>query len=262
VIIGGGGRTEKILAKIVQLAGGNGAKIVVFPMASGVPDESGPQQAQEFKTLGAGEAFSLKLSRQQADTDSALQLLNGATGVYFTGGDQSRLTAALKGTKVETWMHHFYQRGGILAGTSAGAAVMSQVMITGEVQRPVGDSTFNTIEAENIVTKDGFGFVTDAIIDQHFVRRRRHNRLLSLVLEHSQLVGIGIDENTAIWLKPDHTFEVMGENAVLIYDATKAAAKREAAGYGLRASSLRCHVLRQGSIYDLKSKKVKRLQAE
>jgi cyanophycinase len=259
VIIGGGSRTEKIMARFVELCGGKNAKIAVFPMASSVPDESGPEQAQEIKDLGAGAAFSLKLTRRQAELDSALQLLNGVTGVFFTGGDQSRLTAALKGTKVETWLHQFYQRGGVLAGTSAGAAVMSQIMITGDLHRPVGDSTFNTIEAENVVTTNGFGFITDAVVDQHFVRRRRHNRLISVVLERPELVGIGIDESTAIWVKPDHTFEVLGESAVLVYDATKGKSQREATGYHLRGEGMRLHVLRHGAIYDLRKRKVKRL---
>lgn len=259
VIIGGGSRTEKIMTKFVELSGGKSAKIVVFPMASGVPDESGPEHAQEIKEHGAGEAFSLKLTRRQAEMDSALQLLNGVTGVFFTGGDQSRLTAALKGTKVETWLHQFYQRGGVLAGTSAGAAVMSQIMITGDQRRPVADSSFNTIEAENIITSAGFGFIGDAIVDQHFVRRRRHNRLISLVLENPKLLGIGIDESTAIWVKPDHTFEVLGESAVLVYDATKGKSQRDASGYFLRGEGMRLHVLRHGAIYDLRAKKVKRL---
>lgn len=259
VIIGGGSRTEKIMAKFVELSGGKNAKIVVFPMASGVPDESGPEHAQEIKEHGASEAFSLKLTRRQAEMDSALQILNGVTGVFFTGGDQSRLTAALKGTKVETWLHQFYQRGGVLGGTSAGAAVMSQIMITGDLHRPVGDSTFNTIEAENVITKDGFGFINDAVIDQHFVRRRRHNRLISIVLEHPRLVGIGIDESTAIWVKPDQTFEVIGAGPVLVMEAAKAQVKRDDGGYGLRAAEVRMHVLRNGAIYNLRTKKVTRL---
>jgi cyanophycinase len=259
VIIGGGSRTEQIMATFIRLAGGARAQMVVFPMASAYAAEVGPEQAQELKKLGAGAAIVMNITRQQADTDSVLQLLNGVTGVFFSGGDQSRLTAALKGTKVEAWLHQFYARGGVISGTSAGAAVMSQIMITGDQRRPVADSSFNTIEAENLVTRAGFGFIDDAIIDQHFVRRRRHNRLISLVLENPKLLGIGIDESTAIWVKPDQTFEVVGAGPVLVVDAAKAQVKRDGGDYGLRAREMRLHVLRNGAIYDLRKRKVERL---
>jgi cyanophycinase len=185
--------------------------------------------------------------------------LEGTTGVFFSGGDQSRLTAVLKGTKVEARLHQLYENGAVLAGTSAGAAVMSAVMITGEERRPAADSSFNIIEAENIVTAPGFGFLQDAIVDQHFVRRKRHNRLISLVLEKPHLIGIGIDEATAIWVKSDRTFEVIGDNGVVVYDATHARVARDPSGYGLRANDLRMQILRHGAIFDLKSKKVSRL---
>ena len=132
-------------------------------------------------------------------------------------------------------------------------------MLTGDEKRPTRDSSFNKIEAENIITTEGFGFVDDAIVDQHFLIRRRSNRLVSVVLEHPTRVAIGIDEATAIWIKPDHTFEVLGRSAVIVYDATKAEVKRDETGFGLSAADVRMSVLRRGSIYDLKSKKVIRL---
>jgi cyanophycinase len=110
-----------------------------------------------------------------------------------------------------------------------------------------------------VITIDGFGFIDDAIIDQHFLIRRRTNRLISVILEHPTKVGVGIDEATAIWVKPDHTFEVLGKSAVVVYDATDADVKRDASGYGLRAADVRMSVLRSGAVYDLKSKKVIRL---
>ncbi|MGH7495228.1 MAG: cyanophycinase [bacterium] len=259
LIIGGGKRGAAIMEKFVQLSGGAKARVVVLPMASSYADEVGPEQAQELKETGCGEVATLNLTRIQADSDSILQLLDGATGIFFSGGDQSRLTAALKGTRVEARLHRLYESGAVMAGTSAGAAVMSAVMITGEERRPAADSSFNIIEAENIVTAPGFGFLQDAIVDQHFVRRKRHNRLLSLVLEKPHLIGIGIDEATAIWVKPDRTIEVIGDNGVVVYDATQARVARDQSGYGLRANDMRMHVLRHGAIFDLKSKKVKRL---
>jgi cyanophycinase len=160
---------------------------------------------------------------------------------------------------VEARLHRLYEQGAVLAGTSAGAAVMSAVMITGEERRPTADSAFNTIAMENIVTSAGFGFIQNAIIDQHFVRRKRYNRLLSLVLENSKLLGLGIDEATAIWVKPDGTFEVIGENAVIVFDAAPAKIEKDSASFGLRAAEIKMHVLRHGAIYDLNSRKVKKL---
>ncbi|MDZ7267134.1 MAG: cyanophycinase [candidate division KSB1 bacterium] len=256
LIIGGGKRGAAIMEKFVELAGGDRAKVVVFAMASSYAHEVGPEQAEELRRLGCGEVSALNIDRRQADTDSVLALLQGVTGVFFSGGDQSRLTAVLQGTKVEARLHELYAGGAVLGGTSAGAAVMSAVMITGEERRPVADSTFNQIEADNIVTARGFGFLKTAIVDQHFVRRRRHNRLISLVLEQPQLAGLGIDEGTAIWVKPDQTFEVIGDHCVIVYDASKARLQHDRANHGLRASGVQMHVLRHGAQYDLKAKKV------
>ncbi|MDZ7289530.1 MAG: cyanophycinase [candidate division KSB1 bacterium] len=262
LIMGGEIHEATIMQTFTRLAGAERAKLIVFPMASSIAKETGAQKAKQLRDYGAGETIVLNITKAQANSDSVRQLLKGVTGVFFSGGDQSRLTAALKGTAVEAWLHEFYARGGVIGGTSAGAAVMSAMMITGDQRRPVGDSTFNTIEAENIVTSAGFGFIDNAIIDQHFVRRKRFNRLLSLVLEHPQLVGIGIDENTAIWVKPDQTFEVIGAGPVLVIDATKAQTRRDEAGYGLRAQEIRLQVLRNGSVYDLRKRKVARLNPE
>jgi cyanophycinase len=212
-----------------------------------------------MKKYGAGTVLHLNINKQQANSDSVLALLDGVTGVYFGGGDQAKLTAVLKGTRTERKLHEMYQNGAVLGGTSAGAAVMSSIMLTGDERRPTRDSSWNKIESDNIITVDGFGFVDDAIIDQHFLIRRRSNRFISVILEHPTKVGVGIDEATAIWVKPDHTFEVLGKSAVIVYDATKSEVKRDATGYGLRAADVRMSVLRAGSIYDLKSKKVIRL---
>ena len=261
VIIGGGERGDELMKTIVRLAGGERAKMIVFTMATSYPQEVGPELVAEIKQLGVTDVRAMHLKREHADLDSVLQLLQGVTGVYFSGGDQSRVTAALKGSKVEARLHELYYNGAVIGDTSAGAAIMSEVMITGDLRRPVGDSSFNTIEAENVVTTAGLGFMKNAIVDQHFVRRRRMNRLLSVVCEHPQLVGIGIDEGTAIWVKPNQTFEVLGVSAVLVFDATRAQVSRTPGEYALHANDVRVHVLRRGAIYDLRSRKVKRMHA-
>jgi len=259
IIIGGGDRGPEVMNPFVQLAGGEKSKIVFFPMASTYGDNSAGERIADMKKYGAGTVMHLNINKQQANSDSVLALLDGVTGVYFGGGDQAKLTAVLKGTRTEKRLHELYENGAVLGGTSAGAAVMSAIMLTGDERRPTRDSSWNKIEADNIITIDGFGFIDDAIVDQHFLIRRRSNRFISVILEHPTKVGVGIDEATAIWLKPNHTFEVLGKSAVVVYDATSAEVKRDASGYGLRASDVRMSVLRAGSIYDLKSKKVLRL---
>lgn len=259
IIIGGGDRGPDVMNPFIQLAGGERSKIVYFPMASEYGDSYAGERIADMKKFGAASVLHLNINKQQANSDSVLALLDGVTGVYFGGGDQARLTGVLKGTRTEKRLHELYENGAVLGGTSAGAAVMSAIMLTGDEHRPTRDSSWNKIEAENVITIDGFGFTDDAIVDQHFLIRRRTNRLISVILEHPTKVGVGIDEATAIWVKPDHTFEVLGKSTVVVYDATDAAVKRDATGYGLRAADVRMSILRAGSIYDLKSKKVLRL---
>jgi cyanophycinase len=259
IIIGGGNRGSDVMKPFIQLAGGEKSKIAYFPMASVYGDTMAQERIADMKSFGAASVLHLSITRQQADSDSILALLDGVTGVYFGGGDQSRLTGILKGTRTEKRIHELYRNGAVLGGTSAGAAVMSLIMLTGDEKRPTRDSSYNKIELDNIVTTSGFGFVDDAIVDQHFLIRRRSNRLISAVLDHPDKVGIGIDEATAIWVKPDHTFEVLGKSVVLVFDPTKSEVRKDAKGYGVRASDIRMSVLRSGSIYDLKSKKVIRL---
>lgn len=260
LIIGGGARGPEITGKLVELSGGTNAHVAVFPMASSTSEETGREIAAEMRGLGISDVRVLDLTRGQADTTEAVAQLDGVTGVYFAGGDQSRLTAALLGSRVEARLHAIYAEGGVISGTSAGAAVMSRVMITGEERRPLSkEDAFQIVEADDVVTATGFGFLDGAIVDQHFVRRRRHNRLLALVLEDPRLVGIGIDEGTAVWVKPDRTFEVLGAGPVVIYDAAAADVRRDADGLGLRASGLTLHVLRRGARYDLGTRAVLRL---
>jgi cyanophycinase len=259
VIIGGGDRPQSIMGTFARLAGGASGKVLVFPQASAVAETGGRLKA-EIEALGVGSVVVVAVDREAADTDGALAATAGATGVFFAGGDQNRLTAALLGTRLEARLHELYRSGAVIAGTSAGAAVMSRVMITGDERRPLSkDEAWQIIEADNVVTGAGFGFLEDAIVDQHFVRRRRHNRLISLVLERPALLGIAIDEATAVWVTPDRRFEVIGEGAVLIFDAKGATTAHDAAGKGLRGAGLAFHVLRPGSIYDTAERRVVKL---
>jgi cyanophycinase len=223
-IIGGGDRPESMMRRFVDLARGFGSgRIVVFPMASSEPKETGDALVEEFRKLGAPDVVNCVLSREQALAEDSARVLDGAGGVFFSGGDQSRQMAVLLHTPIHRRLLALYESGCVLGGTSAGAAVMSEVMITGDERRKAEEGReFSTIEADNIVTTEGLGFLKAAVIDQHFVARRRLNRLISLIAEKPALLGIGIDESTAIIVEPGRVFEVIGASNVIVLDASRA----------------------------------------
>ncbi|MCX6564912.1 MAG: cyanophycinase [Candidatus Aminicenantes bacterium] len=257
LIIGGGDRPDGLTKKFVELSRGFGSgKIVIFTMASGVPLEVGPEMVAEVKAAGAAEAFSYQLTREEALKPDSANILDGAGGVYFCGGDQSRLTAVLLDTPIHKKLLELYAQGLVVAGTSAGAAVMSEVMITGDEKRTTDENAnWQTVEAGNVVTSRGFGFVTGAVMDQHFIARRRHNRLISLVLENPKLVGIGINESTAVWVRPDGRYEIAGIGQVIVYDARNASVSRANAGL-LGVVGMTVHILLPGDVYDPATGKV------
>lgn len=253
LIVGGGPMPAELNERFVALAGGAGkARIVVFPMAT-ADTGGGPGKAAQLRGLGA-DATSLQLTREQAMQEASARLLDGVTGIWFVGGDQNRITAALAGTPVERAIRERYRAGAVVGGTSAGAAVMSAQMITGDERRPGGsrpasggDAAWMTIDRENVVVAPGLGLLPGVIVDQHFVRRRRHNRLLSLVLERPERLGVGIDESTAIEVGPDGRWTVRGASTAVIYDARDA---RVTAAGTLGASGVRMHLLPAGGVFD------------
>ena len=257
-IIGGGDRSRSMMEEFVALAGGpDKARIRIIPNASGDGDTSGLEMTEEFKSLGVKDVSHVLYTREQAERPSAERPFDGATGIYFTGGDQIRITRALLKTPVHRALLDLYRKGAVIGGTSAGAAIMSEVMITGDEK--INRDTVNLfpmIRLGNVETVEGMGFVTDAIIDQHFVRRKRHNRLITVVLEHPQLVGVGIDEATAVVIGPDHSFRVTGESIVVVYDATGATQATTDAAGNLAASGMLLHVLKAGDRYDLSARRV------
>lgn len=253
-IVGGGPQSPELVQEFVDLAGGRGkAHIVVLAMASANGERSGEEKAASLRELGA-EARNIWVDRAQADTDSIARLIATATGIWFGGGDQNRLAGVLRGTASERAIRQRFAAGAVIGGTSAGAAVMSAVMITGDERRPGGlrrDSTlsFVTLARENVVVDAGFALIDGVIVDQHFVRRKRHNRLISLVLERAPHLGAGIDESTALVVRPDGTWHVSGASVVVIYDA-RAARITPASDAVLGAAGLLMHVLPSGGTFD------------
>jgi cyanophycinase len=252
----GGAQTKEITQKFVELSGGKDARILIIPNASSNKVRSGENQKNEFVELGAKAEYII-FSKENADDPSNLEKLSWANAVYFTGGDQSLLTQDLLGTKLLEKIYELHNKGGLVGGSSAGAAVMSEIMITGnELKNKDTVQSFISIQKGNIETSKGFGFVKNAIVDQHFIKRKRHNRLITLMCEHPNLLGIAIDEATAIILNPDDTFEVFGENQVIVFDPTESKNVRVDKNDNLGINNLKMHLLINGDKFDLKTKKV------
>lgn len=203
VIVGGGGMPADVERRFVELAGGKAARLVVIPTASASADASDAEKQFLARWRKHGLA-SLQLlhTRQRAKADEAafVQPLREATGVWISGGDQSRVTAAYRGTAVERELKRLLARGGVIGGTSAGAAVMSEVMITGG-------------RREASLGK-GLGLLPDVVVDQHFLKRDRVDRLLGVLARHPPLIGVGIDEATAVVARGGQ-LEVLGDSYVM-----------------------------------------------
>lgn len=252
-IVGGGTQPIPLVQEFVRRAGGDTARIVVFAMASTVGEKSGEETAARFRTMGA-KARNVWVTREQANTDSVARLLDGATAVWFGGGDQNRLTAVLRGTITERAIRARFDRGAVIGGTSAGAAVLSTPMITGDELGQRRDSTeaWTRVSRGSVAVDSGFGYLTTAIVDQHFLRRKRHNRLLSLVLANPPHLGVGIDEGTALIVESNGLWRVEGASSVLIVDAREAQRTADSTAV-LGASGAKMHLLPAGSTYDPKA---------
>lgn len=203
VIVGGGTIPEEIIHRFLELGGGLNARLVLITTASTIADST----EIETRVLAYWHEQPLRSldvlhtrSRQVADSPEFSRVLDEATAVWFIGGNQLNLTEVYQGTKTEERLHALVRRGGVIGGTSAGAAVMSRVMIGG-----------NTPQGPYIAT--GFGFLPGTIVDQHFLKRHRQPRLFQALEAHPGLVGIGIDEGTALVVHPDYV-EVLGESEV------------------------------------------------
>ncbi len=255
-IIGGGKRPAYMIEKFVELCGKEKANLVVIPMASGDPLDVGEYQKKQFEDNGAGKVSYIYCNRDEANADTIIAKMDGCNSVFFSGGDQNRLTEVLLNTKLLERIKEIYREGGVIGGTSAGAAVMSQIMITGdEILADSSANSFAEIRANNIKHTEGFGFIDNAIIDQHFIYRKRHNRLISLTLEYHKLLGIGIDESTAIIVNGD-IFQVLGDYQVIVFDAGKAVdIKQNDKGY-LSAGNIKMHILSNGDRFNLSKREV------
>lgn len=228
-----------------------GGKAVLATIATEKPDEYVAAYRKAFEGLGLGELAQLHLdARAETNDDDKLAILDDAAGVFFTGGDQLRISSQIGDTPVEERLREIWRSGGILAGTSAGASVMSDAMLV----RGPSRSSYRIGELD---LAPGLGLVRDVVIDQHFAERGRIGRLLGAVAHSPRVLGIGIDEDTAICVRGDD-LQVLGSGAVYVLDGEGVTQSNIAEGREEEALSLydmRLHVLSAGDGFDLATRR-------
>ena len=238
IVVGGGGTPAEVVARAVELSGGPQAIVAVLPHASSSEDR-GIGSAEMFLEAGAAEAYVM----EDLTSSETQAFLERATLVWMPGGDQSLIMEATEAAGITEELRAMHRRGIAFGGTSAGAAVQSTLMITGNAE-------LEAVLAGKTELVEGLGVWDEVIVDQHFVARRRFHRLLSATLDHPGKLGVGIDERTAVIVR-DHAFEVMGESSVLIIDARHAVLEPTEAGAPLAAVGMQLHLLRAGMSYEL-----------
>lgn len=238
-IIGGGSKPPGMISRLLseaELAPGDYA--VVLPMSSQEPMAAIRSTQEQFGEAGFKNTYGAMFSKEDLNNQKKLDSVAGAKLIFISGGDQSRFMNLVEGSRLEKVIIDAYQEGSMIAGTSAGAAMMSEIMITGnQLKDTAYNATFRTIESNNIETRKGLGLLNNAIIDQHFVYRSRHNRLISAVLEYPDMQGIGIDESTAILVHKNYA-EVIGESQVLVFANPKKNQRIDNGKYGAKGLTL------------------------
>ena len=241
----------RVLKRFNRLCGGRKARIVIIPTASSL-DTTGDNYVAIFKKMGAADAVSLPIS-ERADAARAeyIEQLDQATGIFITGGNQLRLSTILGGTLVAQRIRRRNAAGVPVAGTSAGAAIMPEHMIA-------GGSTGMSARADGVNLAPGLGLTNSLIIDQHFSQRDRLGRLLAAVSYNPFMLGVGIDEDTAIFIGYDQTFEVEGSGTVTIIDPehlSYSSMDRARKNESLSLLDLKLHILSKGCRFDIHERK-------
>ncbi len=216
-IIGGGNRSLELMKTLVATAAfAPKDYAVVLPMSSEEPDTSFYYFKKDFESASSIDLVNFNFTKQDTNNKKWLDSLEHAKLIFITGGDQGRFMDVVLNTPVYAAIHKAFANGATIAGTSAGAAVMSQHMITGKELTDTGiNRTFNKIHQNNIEIKEGLGLITTAVIDQHFIVRSRYNRLLSAIAKYPALACIGIDEATAIIVQ-GNKISVAGQSQVVL----------------------------------------------
>jgi cyanophycinase len=216
-IIGGGDRSDNLMKQVLSVSDLTKKDyIVVLPMSSEEPDSSFIFFKTQMLKLTTNPIVMFNFNKETAQNKTLTDSLQKAKLIFISGGDQTRFMNIVQNTPIKTAIKKAYENGSTISGTSAGAAVMSEKMITGnqKLQKEYS-GTFDNIRYDNLETTEGLGLIKTAIIDQHFLKRNRYNRLLTALVEFPTLTGIGIDEATAIIVR-NNQVEVAGDSEVIV----------------------------------------------
>lgn len=216
-IIGGGNRSDALMTQLIKITDLKKKDyVVVLPMSSEEPDSAYIYFKDQFQKLVPNPIIMLNFDKNTVNNKALNDSLQHAKLIFISGGDQTRFMNVVKNTPVYDAIHKAYQNGSTIAGTSAGAAVMCEHMITGNQKlESKYTETFNNIRYDNLETTTGLGLVKNVIIDQHFLKRSRYNRLLSALVEFPDHIGIGVDESTALIVR-NKEIEIAGESEVIV----------------------------------------------
>lgn len=224
-----------------------GGKLVLATIASHHPEGYFDDYQKAFRDLDVGELVELYVEdRAEAGDSDKLHVLDDAAGVFFSGGDQLRITSQIGDSAIEDKVRRLYERGGVIAGTSAGASVMSETML-------VKGTSQETHRIGDLRMAPGMGLIRDVIIDQHFAERGRFGRLIGAVAHNPRVLGIGVDENTAAVVQ-DGLLSVLGSGAVYIVDGSRVTYSNLAEARSdvtLSMHNMTVHVLADGDRFDL-----------
>ncbi len=251
IIIGGAEdkvRDRVILSRFVTLAGGRDASIAVISTASSLGLEAGDRYRQVLSELGVAKVRTIHaITRAQANDETSALAIRDATGIFMTGGNQLRLSSTIGGTRLADAVLDAFRRGAVVAGTSAGASAMSSHMIAFGASGATPKHRMAQIAA-------GLGVLPGVIIDQHFQQRNRLGRLLSLIAQNPSLLGLGVDEDTAGIVGPDHVMEVIGRGSITVVDGARSETDAwEVHGHRpLMISGVVLHSLPAGYRFDLR----------
>jgi cyanophycinase len=242
----------RVLRRFLGLCGGNDAGIAVIPTASRL-DDTGDRYEQLFRDMGARDVSVLDFdTRRDAEEASRVAVIEQATGIFITGGNQLRLSTILGGTAVAQAIRSRNAQGIAVGGTSAGAAILSEHMIAG------GDGDTATPHADGVRLAPGLGLTNRTVIDQQFRQRDRLGRLLSALAYNPFAIGLGVDEDTGAFIGPDNTVEVEGSGAVTVIDAGDLRFSSRAQVDGdapVCMLGLQVHILTPGATYNLDTRR-------
>ncbi|MEP7059875.1 MAG: cyanophycinase [Actinomycetota bacterium] len=245
-------RDKVILSRFAKFAGGPRGHVVVVSTASSLGDEATEMYRTLFEGLGITEVVGLRPeTREEADSEEMTRAMAQATGVFLTGGNQSRLTQVVAGTRLGDALANAHDRGAVLAGTSAGASALASHMVA-------YGSTGATPKNRMAQLAAGFGIMSNIIIDQHFEQRGRTGRLLALVAQSPSLLGIGVDEDTCAVIHAEQRLQVIGRGAITIVDGRhiKTDAFRGKGYKPLMVSGAVLHSLPSGYWFDLRTREL------